>query len=106
MKDIRENIEVIRKQKGINQEVLAEMLGIKQATYSGYFTRNQSLTYDKVLQIADKLGLSIIDLITYPVLYVPEEDRCSSCKEKEKTIENLNQLIDVLKSKIEILKNK
>ncbi|MDR0830883.1 MAG: helix-turn-helix domain-containing protein [Prevotellaceae bacterium] len=106
MNDIRQNIEEIRKEKGINQENLAEMLGIKQATFSGYLTRNKNLTYEKLLEIADKLEVSIIDLITHPTKYVPEKNFCNSCKEKDKTIENLNQLIETLNNKIAILQNK
>ena len=106
MNDIRKNIEEIRKEKGINQAVIAELLGIKQATYSGYLTRNKSLTYEKLLRIADKLGVSIVDLITYPDEYAPKQSLCNACKEKDKTIENLNQLISNLNSKIAIFKNK
>lgn len=106
MNDIRKNIEEIRKEKRINQAVIAELLGIKQATYSGYLTRNKSLTYEKLLQIADKLEVDIIYLITYPDKYVPVTSSCNSCKEKDKTIENLNQLIETLNNNLSNLKNR
>jgi len=104
MLEIKQNIEAIRKEKGINQDVLAQKLGVTQSTYSGYFTKTEGLSCKKLWEIADNLGVPVIDIITYPKKYVPEEDRCSVCKEKDKTIENLNSLIELLNGKIKKLK--
>lgn len=102
MNDIVSNIESIRKEKGYKQEVFAEMLGVTQGTYSGYLTRNKDLKYQQLLDFANKLDVSIIDIITYPVKYVPETDKCSECRDKDKIIRNLNNYIEVLEKKLKI----
>jgi transcriptional regulator with XRE-family HTH domain len=106
MNDIRQNIEEIRKDKGINQAELAQRLGITQATFSGYLTKNKNLTYEKLLQIADKLEVSIIDLIGHPKKFVEQTTNCPACREKDRIIENLNSLIDIQNQTIEKLKKK
>jgi len=100
MKELFKNIEEIRKEKGVKQTVIAEMLGVKQNTYSQYMTRSTDIPYSRLSQIADKLGVSVIDIITHPVKYVPEKEQCSTCKEYQKTVENLNEYIQILKKKI------
>ncbi len=99
MKALLLNIEAIRKEKAIKQTVIAEMLGVKQNTYSQYITRSEDIKYSRLSQIADKLGVSVIDIITYPVKYVPEVDKCEGCRDKEKIIKNLNKYIEVLEKK-------
>ncbi|GAP73061.1 hypothetical protein SAMD00024442_6_5 [Candidatus Symbiothrix dinenymphae] len=97
MKSIVENIETIRKEKGFKQEVMAEMLGVTQGTYSGWLTQNQDIKYGKLLEIANKFEMSIIDLIAYPQRYVPESVVCETCKEKDAIIKSLNEYIGLLK---------
>ena len=99
MNNIRENIEKIRKEKRINQEVLAEMMGITQPTYSGYITQNKDIRYSLLLEIANKLNVSVIDIVAYPDKYVIETDKCVECKEKDKVIKNLNKYIETLEKK-------
>lgn len=99
MNDIRENIESIRKEKRINQDVLAEKLGVTQGTYSGYLTQNNDIKYGLLLEIANKLEVSVIDIITYPQKYVLENENCLKCKEKDLIIKNLNEYIEILKNK-------
>ena len=99
MNNIVSNIEEIRKKKGIKQEVLAEKLGISQPTYSGYLTRNKDLKYQQILDIADKLDVSVISIITYPDEYVLKEDRCADCKQRDITINSLNHYIKILEEK-------
>jgi len=74
MKNILENIEAIRKEKGLNQAVVAEALGVKQPAYSNYITRNSDIYFNRLSQIADALGVSVIDIITYPDIYIKKED--------------------------------
>ena len=99
METILEKIELVRKEKGIKQTVLAEMLGVKQSTYNNYVKRNEDITFSRLSQIANKLGVEVIYIITYPVKYVPEEQSCKSCKMKDEAIENLNDYIRLLKKK-------
>ena len=94
-----ENIETIRKKKGLKQEVIAEALGIKQSAYSNYIRRESDIPWSRLLQISNIFEMDVIDVITYPVKYVPAVEECQRCKEKDKIIENLNDLIEVLKKK-------
>ena len=95
-----QNIESIRHEKGIKQTVLAERLGIKQNTYSQYMTRNLDIKFGALSRIADKLGVSVVDIITYPEKYtlIDETYPCLQCKEKDETIRNLNEYIATLKT--------
>ncbi len=99
MEKILENIEIIRKEKGIKQEVLAEILGVKQPAYSNYINRESDITWSRLLQISNAFGMDVIDVITYPIKYGPIAQQCENCKEKDKIIQNLNEYIDLLKSK-------
>ena len=92
-----ENIEAIRKEKGIKQAVLAEILGIGQPAYSNYINRESDITWSRLLQISNALGVDVIDIITWPQKYGPTVQQCESCKEKDKIIQNLNDYIGILK---------
>ena len=99
MSNIRENIKEICKEKGLKQEVIAEKIGITQSSLSQKLTRNDDIKYGFLLKIANILSVDVIDIIKYPVRYVPEEKSCASCQEKEKIIENLNMLLEVFKKR-------
>ena len=101
MEDILKNIEAIRKEKRITQEAMASKLGIKQSSYSSYITRESDITYSRLLQISECLGVSIIDLITWPEKYIPAspEKPCKECEAKDATIANLNKYIEILGKK-------
>ena len=99
MNTIASNIEEIRKKVGVKQTDLAEKLGVSQGTYSGYLTQNQDIKYGLILDIANKLNVPVIDIITYPDKYVPESDVCEKCKTKDETIKNLNDYINILNNK-------
>ena len=99
MEKILENIEAIRKQKGIKQEVIADALGIGQSAYSNYINRESDITWSRLLQICNILGVDVIDVIKYPIPYAPMVEQCQGCKEKDKIIQNLNDYIEILKKK-------
>jgi len=96
MKDIASKIEGMRKKIGMKQEVLAEKLGVTQGTYSGYLTQNQDVKYGLILDIANILGVPVIDIITWPEEYIPKSNSCEKCKDKEEIIKNLNNYIKLL----------
>lgn len=104
MENIIRNIEAIRKEKRINQEVIAAELGIVQSSYSSYITRESDIKYSRLSQISNILGVSVIDIITYPAKWVPEEKQCENCVEKDKIIKNLNNYIEVLEKKLNLKK--
>lgn len=102
MNKILENIEAIRKEKGLKQEVVAERIGIKQSAYSRIFREQDDIKLSKILQICDILEVSLVDVITYPEKYVPESEqvkRCEHCEEKDAVISNLNKYIAILEKK-------
>lgn len=104
MEEVLNNIEIIRKEKRIKQEVIAAELGIKQSSYSSYIRRESDITYSRLLHISNILGVSVIDIITYPEKYVPETPvkHCSDCTEKDRTIQHLNKYIELLEKKFSI----
>ncbi len=103
MENILDNIEAIRKEKRIKQEVIAAELGIKQSSYSSYITRESDITFSRLSHIGNILGVSVVDIITYPERYVPESSvkQCESCLEKDRTIMHLNKYIELLEKKQE-----
>ena len=98
MESILKNIEAIRKEKRIKQEVIAAELGIKQSSYSSFITRESDITFSRLSHISDILGLRVIDVITWPEKYIPETavPMCEGCTEKERTISHLNKYIELL----------
>jgi transcriptional regulator with XRE-family HTH domain len=103
MIDIQKNIEEIRKNKGIKQTAIAEKLGIGQSAYSNYISRNSDIKFNLLEKIAEALQVPVIDIITYPDVYVPKEQSanvCADCIEKDKTIQHLNQYIEILEARL------
>lgn len=98
-KNILENIETLRKERRIKQEVIASELGIKQSSYSSYINRESDITFSRLLRISNILGVNVVDIITWPEKFVPKTDAtcCQECIEKDKTIQHLNDLIELLK---------
>ena len=100
MNKILENLEAIRAEKGIKQEVVAERLGVSQQSYSGYFTTTGDMKISRIQEIADILGVSLVDVVTYPEHYIPESSlapECEECKKKQELIDNLSELLRIYK---------
>lgn len=74
MNDILRNIDAIRRNKGYSQEYLASQIGIKQAGLSLIMSGEGELKYNTLLQIANALQESVIDIIAYPEKYVLSRD--------------------------------
>lgn len=70
MNNVLENIDIIRRNKGYSQEYLASRIGMKQAGFSLIMSGERELKYNTLLQIANALEVSVIDLIAYPEKYV------------------------------------
>ena len=107
MIDIIKNIEDIRQSKGIKQSEMGKKLGTTQSGYSNFVNRNTDMPFSRITQIADILGVSVIDIVTWPVKYVPEGEsvpECEKCKEKDEIIANLNELLNVYKQKLKMRK--
>ena len=107
MIEILKNIEAIRKEKHVKQELIAKELGVSQPAYSNYVTRNVDIPFSRLSQIADILKVDVVDIIKYPEHYVPESfnvPECEDCKEKDAIIRSLNRYIEILEGKVTISK--
>lgn len=74
MNGILRNIDAIRRNKGYSQEYLASQIGIKQAGFSLIMSGERELKYNTLLQIANALQESVIDIIAYPEKYILSRD--------------------------------
>ena len=72
--NICENIKKIRQEKRINQEIIADALYYDVSNYSRIETGQQELKLKDFEKIANVLGVRMIDIITYPDVYVNKND--------------------------------
>ncbi len=70
MNNILLNIKAIRLSKRLSQEYMAESLKITQTAYSLWEKGKRELTYNNLLKIADVLNENVVNIITYPDVYV------------------------------------
>ena len=68
--DVAKNIKEIRIQKSINQQEIADALGVDVAVISNIENGKRELKVRELDVISNILGISVIDLITYPKKYV------------------------------------
>lgn len=71
--DIHKNIKEIREQKAINQQVIADALNVDIAVVSRIEKGTRPLKVTELEIIANALGISVIDLITYPKKYIEKD---------------------------------
>ncbi|ATR92762.1 helix-turn-helix domain-containing protein [Porphyromonas gingivalis] len=72
--DIRDNIKTLIAVRKVKQESVAQAAGIKQSYMSEILSKKKELHYEKLLLIAKFFDIDIIDLITYPKVYVPRAE--------------------------------
>lgn len=103
MSKLIDNIENIRKEKGLTQSYMAEKLNITQSSYSAYITKNTDLKFSVLVKIAEIFKVSVIDIITYPDVYKSinkTDSQCEQCKQKDAIIQSLTNYIKILESKL------
>lgn len=105
MLDIKKNLNALVEKQGFSQKQVAAELGITQQAYSAWFNRSKGFTFEHIEQVCEVINVSVVDVITYPAKYVdsatlPKE--CNECVKKQETIDNLNELIRLLKKKQKI----
>ncbi|MDR2004363.1 MAG: helix-turn-helix transcriptional regulator [Prevotella sp.] len=110
MSNILQNIEAIRKKKGIKQAVIAEALGVKQPAYSNYITRNDDIYFNRLSQISNVLNVSVIDIIIYPDIYDKNEDHLavseSQIQYRKSATDDINFLKKIIENQQKELDNK
>ena len=111
MNSILENIDTIRRNRGYSQEYPAMQIGMKQAGFSLIMSGERELKYNTLLQIANALQMSVIDVITFPDKYVMAKGNGTSTEavlqikldsDKKDQILNIvfgEQIAELLKSK-------
>ncbi|MFZ4398854.1 MAG: helix-turn-helix transcriptional regulator [Bacteroidales bacterium] len=69
MNEILTNIILIRKERGLSQENMADELKMTQGGYSAIEMGRRELKYNTIQQIALIFKLRVIDIITWPEIY-------------------------------------
>ncbi|ATS06022.1 hypothetical protein SJDPG2_02280 [Porphyromonas gingivalis SJD2] len=72
--DIRDNIKAIIAARKEKQATVADAAGITQSYLSEILSKKKQLHYEKLLLIANYFNLKVIDLITYPRVFVPRKE--------------------------------
>lgn len=63
--NLGEKIRGVRQMKGLSQENLADMLGISLLAYGDIERGKKDVAFSRLEQIADKLGVSVEDILSY-----------------------------------------
>jgi len=67
------NIVQIRSSQGLTKRRMADLMNINEASYGRIESEKVALSYSDLAKIAGILGMSVIDVITYPDKYVKTE---------------------------------
>lgn len=68
--NIKRNIKELRIQKSVNQQEIADALNVDVSVISNIENGKRELKVKELEVIANVLGVSVVDLITYPKKYV------------------------------------
>lgn len=72
------NMIKIRNDKRLGQQAVAEKMGITGATYSRYESKTITLSYEALTSYAKAVGMRVIDVITYPEVYVSSKENTTT----------------------------
>jgi transcriptional regulator with XRE-family HTH domain len=78
MTNIGEKIRSIRTLKGFSQENLAEMLNLSLPAYADIERGKKDVNFKRLEQIANKLGVTLNDILTFEDKVSNFFDRCSN----------------------------
>lgn len=95
MEKVVENIKEIRKKSGLTQEVIANAIGCDVSNWSKVEQGKQGVQIEDLEKIAQCLKVRVIDLFTYPEVYV----------RKDETQERISVTFEVSPDKRDILLN-
>lgn len=70
---IVQNLVKIKNEKNFTQKAIGQMGGIDESQFSRVLNGSVGLSMDQLEDIASGLGMNVIDIITYPEVYVPEK---------------------------------
>jgi predicted transcriptional regulator len=96
MIDLQENLGAILKERGILHKNVAQAMGVTDAAVSNWFNRTVELKFSTISQICEKFKIPVVDVVTYPKKYIPQDSvnpECEECRKKDEMIENLTELL-------------
>ena len=67
-------IKQIRENAGLSQEKMAEKMNITQSSYARFVLSKSKSDLNRIESFANALGMSVIDVITYPEKYINTKD--------------------------------
>ena len=82
-----EAIKEIRTAKSMNQQVIADLLNVDVAVISNIEKGKRDLRISEIEKISNLFGMSLVDLITYPDVYVKKD-----AEEDKEPIESVLQI--------------
>lgn len=98
--EVHEAIKIIRLQKSINQQVIADALNLDVAVVSNIENGKRDLRVKELKIISNVLGISPVDLFTYQDKYVKlsqkEEDQTEAILQIKLTKEKKDQIMRML----------
>lgn len=98
--EVLEAIKIIRLQKSINQQVIADALNLDVAVVSNIENGKRDLRVKELKIISNVLGISPVDLFTYQDKYVKlsqkEEDQTEAILQIKLTKEKKDQIMRML----------
>lgn len=105
------NIKHLRKQKKLTQGALCEVIGAKITTLSNWEVGISSPELDKIIKLSNYFGISLDDLILIPYEkwnqslreFSTHKTVCALCQEKDRTIQVLESLNEMLKDRLKEL---
>lgn len=68
------NIMKIRAAQGLTKREVAEGIGLNEASYGRIENGKIALSYNHLALLASVFRMRVIDILTYPKVYVPKED--------------------------------
>ena len=73
MEELLRNIRAIRESRGISQEQMADLMNISQSQYARFERGATKTDLETVFKLCEALNFRIIDLITYPKIFIDSE---------------------------------
>lgn len=93
--DIPNAIVSIRESKNIKQVEMAQKLGIEQSNYSRFEKRGNKLTIEQLMSIAEALGVTVTDILTWGEEQPREEELRKQVADLRERNEELQLIVDL-----------
>lgn len=88
--EIRKRISQIREDKRITKRDMAQKFGVDESTYGRLENGQTRLSYEQLAKIASIFAMSVVDVMTYPVIY-----KCVSQEVEQGQTEPLEAVLQI-----------